>query len=60
MCVCRVHNAKKLEGVDQIYLPGERGDLRETETEQTGTISVSVGKLNKLREMAMCVVQRKV
>lgn len=36
----RVRNAQKLEGVDRIFLPGERGDLQEKQALENGIIEI--------------------
>ena len=51
----RVKNAKKLPGVDDIYLPGERGDAVERENLELGTIELRVDVFEKLSEMAQVV-----
>lgn len=47
----RVKNAKKLEGVTDILLPGERGDEVEARNLEKGTIEVSDAAEKKLRMM---------
>ena len=48
----RVKNAKKLKGVEAVLLPGERSDLNEQDTKSKGTIPISKGVFQRLREMA--------
>ena len=36
----RVRNARKLEGVERIFLPGERGDLQEKQALETGVVEI--------------------
>jgi LDH2 family malate/lactate/ureidoglycolate dehydrogenase len=39
----RVRNADKLDGVEHIFLPGERGDLQEKQAMETGMIEIEEG-----------------
>ena len=50
--IIRVKEASKLDGVEQIYLPGERGSLQALNTLEAGTIDVPSQVLEKLKEMA--------
>jgi len=43
-------NAKKLEGVEEIFVPGERGDKIRAEILKTGEIEVEANLLKELRE----------
>lgn len=45
----RVKNAKKLEGVSEIMLPGERGDEVEAQNIERGTIQISQAVHDKLQ-----------
>jgi LDH2 family malate/lactate/ureidoglycolate dehydrogenase len=50
MVMCdRVKNAKRLEGVSEIMLPGERGDIVEARNTERGAIEISENVYNKLR-----------
>lgn len=51
MCL-RVKESSKLDGVKQIYLPGERGSLQALKTIEAGTIDVPSQVLDKLKVMA--------
>ncbi|CAE7724163.1 mdh [Symbiodinium microadriaticum] len=48
----RVKNAKRLPGVADLYLPGERGDSVESENIELGSIELSVNVYEKLASMA--------
>jgi LDH2 family malate/lactate/ureidoglycolate dehydrogenase len=47
----RVKNAKRLEGVEQITLPGERGDEVERMNRERGTIELPLGLYEKLTQL---------
>ena len=47
----RVKNAKRVDGCNRIYLPGERGDEYDAENRSKGTIEVSDVVYKKLTEM---------
>jgi len=48
----RVRSAKKLDGVDEILLPGERSDRNLAVTETRGHVVIPVHTIDQLREMA--------
>ena len=51
--VCeRVRNAKKLDGVDEIFLPGERGDQIAARRINSDTIEIETNLFNDLCRMA--------
>jgi LDH2 family malate/lactate/ureidoglycolate dehydrogenase len=47
----RVKQAKRVAGCDQIFLPGERGDLLDAENRRRGSLEVPEVVFAKLREM---------
>lgn len=50
MC-SRVTGAKRVEGCDRIFLPGERGDELETENIRKGTLELPEMVYTRLKEM---------
>lgn len=46
----RIKNAKKLPGVEEIILPGERGDKRYAKAIETGKVTIEANLYNSLKE----------
>jgi LDH2 family malate/lactate/ureidoglycolate dehydrogenase len=51
MCA-RVRGARRLDGVDDIFLPGERGDLAAARARDTGVVALLESVVVRLKEMA--------
>lgn len=46
-----IHASKTLEGIEKVYLPGEKGDKQMAEVIQSGEIEVEDNLLNSLKEV---------
>lgn len=49
MAIENIHNSKPLEGVEKVYLPGEKGDAAMKNALETGVIEIEDNLLNELK-----------